>query len=142
MLRKLILGLVLAWTLRGFLFEVRTGLEGYDHRGDWAAGPALWRFGIPQQERLAACLAAVRKHVPAGSYVAFVSPAGESGAEFFRLRWAAYLLPEMHVLPLDRPETPGLAQYLVDYRSGFEHPWLTEMRQLPGCRLFTVRRPS
>ena len=142
MLRKLILGFVLAWSLRGFLYEVRAGLEGYDHRHERQAGPARWYFGIPQQQRLAVCLAAVREHVPPGSYVAFVSQPGPGQAEFFRWRWAAYLLPEMHVLPLDSPETPELAQYLVDYRRQMAHPWLTEMRQLPGCRLYTVRRPS
>jgi hypothetical protein len=140
-LRKLILGFVLAWSLLGFLYEVRDGLDGIDHRRDRPVAPELWHLGSSQTERLRTCLTAVREAVPAGSYVVFVSPPGPSEAEFYRWRWAAYLLPDLHVLPLDSPETPRLAQYLVDYRRRFEHPWLGEMRQLPGCRLFTVRRP-
>jgi hypothetical protein len=139
--RKLILGLLLAVALHGFLAEVHSGLDGYDHRRERGQLPAAWRFGSAQTERLEACLAAVRKVVPPGSHIAFVSPPGPEEAELYRWRWAAYLLPEMDVMPLGSPETPRLAEYLVDYRRGFEHPWLTAPRELPGCRLFTVRRP-
>jgi hypothetical protein len=141
MLRKLILGLALAASLYGFLAEVRQGLETYDHRSEHRAGPGQWRFGTPAVERISTCLAEVREVVPPGSFVVFVSPPGRGDVEFFRWRWAAYLLPEMEVLPLDSPETPQRAQYLIDYRRRFEHPRLGAMRQLRGCRLFAVRRP-
>lgn len=141
MARKLILGLLLAVALHGFLAEIHSGLDGYDHRHERGQVPGAWRFGSAQTDRLATCLAAVRKAVPPGSHIAFVSPPGPEEAELYRWRWAAYLLPEMEVLPLSSPETPQLAEYLVDYRRGFENPRLTGMRQLPGCRFFTVRRP-
>ena len=140
-LRKLILGLALALALHGFLAEVHLGLNGYDHRLERGQIPSAWHFGSAQAERLEACLAAVRREVPPGSHVVFASLPGPGAAELYRWRWAAYLLPEMDVLPLDSPETPRLAEYLVDYRRRLENPRLTGMRQLPGCRLFTVRRP-
>lgn len=139
--RKVILGLALAWCLQAFLSEVSRGLAGYDTRREHHTMPAFWRVGTAPVRQLEECLADVRAHVPPGSFVAFISPPGPAQADFFRLRWVAYRLPEMDVLPLESRSAPKLAQYLIDYGHGFQHPLLEPMRPARNCKLYKVRRP-
>ncbi|HVR95399.1 MAG TPA: hypothetical protein VMW27_02220 [Thermoanaerobaculia bacterium] len=139
--RKLILGLALAWCLQAFLSELSLGLGGYDTRREHQMTPAFWRFGTAPVRQLEQCLADVRANVPPGSFVAFTSPSGAGQADFFRLRWVAYRLPEMEVIPLYSPSAAQYAQYLIDYRTGFRHQLLEPMRPVRNCKLYRVRRP-
>lgn len=142
MLRKPILGLLLLWCALSFLMEMNDVLEGWDRRAYAARGPQTWRFGNPQLERLATCLADVRERVPPGGVIAFASPEGqeiEERSAFFRARWAAWFLPAHEVLPLDDPSAPTEAEYVVDYRARLSLPRLELIAQLRGCRLFRVR---
>lgn len=143
MLRKAILGLLLLWCALSFFAEMGKALGEWDRRAHSARGPRSWRFGNPQLERLIACLDGVRGQVPAGSVIAFASPAGQDPSQrndFFRTRWAAYFLPEHEVLPIDDPSAPRLAGYVIDYRVGLDLPRLELVAQLHGCRLFKVRK--
>jgi hypothetical protein len=146
MLRKAIPVLLLVWCALSFAAEMEIALRGWDQRATVPRGPNTWRFGNPQVDRLAACLDDVRGRVPAGSVLVFASPAGtgqgtDQGerAAFFRSRWAAYLLPEHEVLPIDDPAAPQVAEYVIDYRAGLNLPRLELLAQLRGCRLFKVR---
>ncbi len=141
-MRKLILGLAVAWCGFWFLRETQEALAGYDARQQARNGPLTWRTGMPQLARLEGCLAEVRERVPAGSRIAFASPPGEGRDDFFRWRWAAYFLPEHDLLfalfgenPASLPE----AEYLVDYRRGVRDPRLELLAQLRGCRLYRMR---
>ena len=141
-LRKLILGFVLAWGLLVMLREMSFALAQYDGRTSLNPRATIrWRYGTPPVERLERCLAGGRKLVPPGRVIVFVSPAGPQNADFYRWRWAAYLLPEHEVAPLRDSETGRLAEYLVAYQQDFQHPRLEAMAQLPGCRLYRVRKP-
>ena len=141
MLRKTILGLALAGAALAFLAEMGRAVGEYDRRESRFVGrPEDWRSGMPQVARLERCLAGVRETVPAGSVVAFESPAPD-GARFFAWRWAAYLLPEYDVAPLLDSRTADAAQYLVTYAVRVEDPRIELIRRLPGCRLYRVRRP-
>lgn len=145
MLRKAIPGLLLLWCALSFSAEMGKALEEWDRRTQAARGPGTWRFGSPQLERLAACLDGVRGHLPPGSVIAFASQEGpdqERRNALFRTRWAAYLLPEHDVLPLDDPAAPRLAGYVIDYRAGLDLPQLELVARLHGCRLFKVRRSA
>lgn len=139
--RKLILGSVLAWGLFAMLREMSLTLAQYDSRTSFRPRAVRWRHGTPPVERLERCLALVRMRVPPGRVVVFVSPPGPQTADFYRWRWAAYLLPEHEVAPLGDRETGRLAEYLVAYEQDFAHPRLEAMARLPGCRLYRVRKP-
>src|SRR5947199_9197256 len=119
MKRKLILGFALAWALLALLEETSRAFTAWDERGQQAPNrPARWRFDTKPVADLAACVALVRERVPPGKVVVFVSPqeggvGGRGGgspvasnledAEFFRWRWAAFLLPEYEVAPIRHP---------------------------------------
>ena len=48
MLKRLALGLLVAWTGAGFLVEVNRGLAGWDARAEITEPPWLWRLIIQQ----------------------------------------------------------------------------------------------
>lgn len=146
MLRKVIPALLLLWCAVSFSAEMNRALDGWDRRATSARGPRTWRFGNPQLERLITCLDDVRLRVPPGSFIAFASPATPPSREgpeqnaFFRVRWAAWFLPEHEVLAIDDPSAPEVAEYVIDYRAGLNLPKRLELvAQLRGCRLFKVR---
>lgn len=140
MLRKLILGFALAWAGVAFLQEVNGAVRSFDARETRAAGPMYWRFGIPQMTGFARCVAAAHREIPAGSVVAFASRPGPDAADFFRWRWAAYLLPEMHVVPLSDAEASRMADYLLTFRLESDDPRFEPLRRLPGGWLYRARR--
>jgi len=140
-MRRLILGFLLCWVGFSFLAEVKKAVASYDARQRTWETPAFWRLGMPQPDRLELCLAGVRERVPAGSFVVFASPSGAQGAEFYRWRWAAYLLPEHHVIPPSHRQAGSLAQYFVTYDVRVENPRIEPMWRRPGCRLYRVRQP-
>lgn len=138
MLRKLILGLALAWAGFAFLAEVRHSLDLLDQRESRPFVPAHWRFGVRQLEDFQAALEAARREMPAGSRVAFTSRPGPEDADFFRWRWAAYLMPEMDVLPFSAFENGEPVAYVLAFRKEVQDPRLEMIRRLPGGRLYRV----
>lgn len=141
-LRKLILGFIVAWTAWAFLAEMRAGLELYVQRDSRPFTPPYWRFGVRQLRDFEACVAAARPAIPAGSRVAFTSrPGPEPDADFFRWLWAGYLMPEMDILPYASFEGGEPAAYVLAFRREVADPRLEEVRRLPGGRLYRVRTP-
>lgn len=141
MTRKLILGLALVWTGFAFLAETQKSLGLFDRRQSRPFAPPYWRFGVRQLDDFQAFLEAARREVPAGSRIAFASRPGPDDADFFRWRWAAYLMPEMDVLPLAMWEGGEPAPYVLAFRREVEDPRVEEVRRLPGGRLYRVRQP-
>jgi hypothetical protein len=144
-MRKLILGCALAWGVLVFLRETGRALVAIDARAESRESVPYWRFGMPQVASLDRCLDLVRRQVPRGSVVAFASPpdtAAGDRSEFFRWRWAAYLLPRHEVAPLQGPDTGRLAEYLITYQRAIENPRLVAMAELPGCKLYRVRKAT
>jgi len=123
-----------------FLRETGRALTAYDGRRDLALGVIAWRFGLPQVDRLDAFLRAARPLLPPGEPAVFGSPDDAPGQRFFRYRWAAFLLPEVPLLPLDDPAA-GRARLLLNYGPRFEHPRLRFVRRLPGGQLYRVLPP-
>lgn len=139
MTRKILLGLLLggalAWTGFALLAEMAGAVAGYDLRERLQPGAMGWRFGIPQVTRLERCLAAARPLLPPGARVAFVSPPAPADELFFRHRWAAYLLPEVDLLPREDPAGPG-APFVLSYSYRLNDPHLRLLRRLPGGFLY------
>ena len=142
MLGRSLLGLLVLWAAAALLIEVRGALTSWDARAEWR-GPAAesWRLGTPQAARLERCLAPARRLVPAGSVVAFAAPDKPRLNTLFATRWAAYLMPAHHVLAREDPAAGVMAGYVITYGVPLQNPGAELVRQLPGCRLYRVRRP-
>ncbi|HEX3130301.1 MAG TPA: hypothetical protein VH394_23395 [Thermoanaerobaculia bacterium] len=141
--RRLILALFLAWSALAFLVELSDTFTAFDRRETERADPIRWRFGVKQVEVLEQCLAEARQEIPPGSVVAFASPPSAdtaAAAEFYRWRWAAYLLPEDDVLAISDPKAGELARYLIAHRQPIDLPRAEKVRQLTGCVLYRIRR--
>ncbi len=143
-LARLLLGLLVAWS------GVALTREAIAARSDWSrrqrnVPPCMWRLGMAPVARLRACVAGVEGLLPRDSLVLFASPsAGPCNPEFFRWRWAAYLLPDLLVARTDDLEARQLAAYLLAYRRPVEPPpgcRLELIRQLDGGRLYRIHRP-
>ena len=145
-MRKLILGFALAWGVFALLRETGEALVEVDAREEDQAAVPFWRLGTPQVRRLDRCLELVRQRVPPGHVVVFASPEDARPGdqhEFFRWRWAAYLLPHHDVAPLKGPDTGRLAEYLITYDRDIDNPRLeplSEATELPDCHLYAVKR--
>jgi len=146
--RKLLLGFALAWGALSLLRETGSALAGLDGRAELRADVADWQLGTPPVEHLDRCLDLVRRHVPPDRLVVFASSSntGETGpdGEFYRWRWAAYLLPQYDLAPLQSPmpaETARRAEYLLAYERTLEIPRLEVLEERPGCRLYRVKAP-
>jgi hypothetical protein len=142
---RLVLGLYVAWAGIALASETGAALESWDLRQGNAA-PCEWRFGMAPVARLRRCLAGVAAdgRVPRDSVVVFASPAGPCQADFYRARWAAYLLPELQVVAPGDPWGSPLAGFLIAYRLEPAPPpgaRLELLRQLEGGRLYRIRRP-
>src|SRR6185295_3013480 len=138
--KRLLLGLLASWAAAGFRFEVNAAVTGYDGRETAAASPLLWRPGIPEISRLERCLAPALRVIGAGAAVAFASPDEPPGAASIRWRWAAYLMPAQDVIPANDPAARR-AEYAIACGTRLEDPHLRPLRNLPGGRLYRVRRP-
>jgi hypothetical protein len=136
MLKRLALGLLTAWAAAGFLHELNDAAAGYDDRAG-ASGLASWRVGGPETVALSRCVGEARKAIPPGSTVAFLSP--EDGGDFWRWRWAAYLLPEDDVISVGHPRAGELAQYAVACRTEIQNPRAVPIRRLPDGWLYEVK---
>ncbi|MBV8202971.1 MAG: hypothetical protein JOZ15_20325 [Acidobacteria bacterium] len=140
---RLVLVAFVGWAAVALVRETGAALAGWDAR-QINRTPCMWRLGMAPAERLRRCLAGVEGWLPAGSVVVFVSPPGVCSAEFFRWRWAAYLLPDLEIVPPDDPAGRQLASHLVAYRAEPVPPpgtHLVLLRQLEGGRLFRIHRP-
>jgi hypothetical protein len=140
---RLVLVLFAGWAAVALAREAGGALASWDAR-QINRPPCLWRLGMAPAERLRRCLDGVEGWLPANSTVIFVSPPGECGAEFFRWRWAAYLLPDLDVVLPDDVAGGKLAAYLIAYRTEPVPPpgaHLVLVRQLDGGRLFRIHRP-
>lgn len=138
MLRKAILALALAWAGYAAVREVSAAVLGYRHRATRLESAITWRPGMPQVETLARFIAAARPLLPPGSIVVLAS--GEDDQGFFRYRWAAYLLPEFDLIPINHPARSE-GQYLLAYRQKIDHPRLEQIRRLPAGRLYRILPP-
>jgi hypothetical protein len=140
-IRSLALGLVLgigvAWSGAGLVSEVRDAVEELDARAGNAV-PFFWRFGMAPVERFARCMAAARPLLPPGSVVAFESLEGPREADFFRWRWAAYLLPEQHLVRARDARAGSPAAFLLTYRKEAQDPRYRLVSRLPGGRLYRL----
>jgi hypothetical protein len=140
---RLVLVLFVGWAAVALARETGAALADWDARQVNRA-PCMWRLGMAPAERFRRCLAEVEGRVPAGSVVIFVSSPGDCGAEFFRWRWAAYLLPDLDVVTPDDLAGRHLASHLIAYRTAPVPPpgaRLVLLRQLEGGRLFRIQRP-
>jgi len=139
---RIALALFLAWAGISLAREVHDAAFDLTHPRPNVL-PVAWRFGSPPVLRLQRCLAPVENLMPLGSLVIFASPPGPMGADFFRRRWAAYLLPRSSVVALDDLQPPQLASYLVTFGGLRELPpglHLELDRQLENCRLYRILR--
>jgi hypothetical protein len=135
MLKRLALGLLVAWAGVGFLYEVNGAVASYDQR-ERPARRWAWRFGSPEPTRLALNLRQARRAIPPGSAVAFASPDRPHGATFQRWRWAAYLLADYDVLSMDDPAALPAADYAIAYRMTIEDPRFELVGKLPDGWLY------
>jgi len=145
-LRKILLQLALAgalaWAGFALLAEMEGAVAGYDLRERASPSAGGWRFGIPQVVRLERFLDAARPLLPRGERVGFTSPPAIPGELFFRYRWAAYLLPEVDLVPWEGPGAPPSngAPHLLSYSYRLSDPRLALERRLPGGFLYRIRR--
>jgi hypothetical protein len=96
-------GLLLAWCAAGLVRETASKLaEWRNRRALWSAA-AEWRFGMRQTDWLARCLAAADAAVEPGSRILLLA----RKEDFYRGRWAAYLLPAHHLLTSRSEVPPG-----------------------------------
>jgi hypothetical protein len=115
-------------------------LTSWDARAEWETRPDDWRLGSPPVARLESCLAAVRRFVPAGSTIAFATPAEPPDSTLFYVRWAAYLMPAQNVFR----QGDAAAQYVLSWRVPLTGPGLANfqpVRPLPWCFLYEAKRP-
>jgi hypothetical protein len=131
-LARLLFGLLLAWAAVALAYETATVRHDWNRRQE-NVPPCLWRFGMAPVERLGTCLAGVKGLLPRDTLVLFSSPtAGPCDPDFYRWRWAAYLLPDLLVARANDGEALRQASYLITYRR--------QPEPLPGCRLDLVRQ--
>jgi hypothetical protein len=122
---RVLLAGALVWAAVALLREAGGALAAWDDRAG-NTPPCAWHFGMAPVERLHRALDGVEGWLPRNTILVFASPDGACGTEFFRWRWAAYLLPDLDlVLPRDAA-TAG-ATYEVTYRR--------DPAPLPGIRL-------
>ncbi|HTQ80134.1 MAG TPA: hypothetical protein VMM92_09060 [Thermoanaerobaculia bacterium] len=137
MLRKILLGCLLAWAGFAFLAELSRAVSGFDLRERYSPATIGWRFGIPQVVRLSRFLEAARPLLSRGERVAFASPPAPQADLFFRYRWAAYLLPEVDLVPWE-DQAGRQASELLSYSYRQPGPGLHLKRRLPGGFLYQV----
>jgi hypothetical protein len=140
---RLVLVLFVAWAGAALAYRTGAALTGWDmRRADWPA--CAWSLGTGPVARLGRFLAGVEGWLPRDSVVVFESPPGPCNSQFFRWRWAAYLLPDLEVSLPDDPDGSRLAAYLIAYGTEPAPPpgsHLVLMRQLADGRLYWIRRP-
>jgi hypothetical protein len=140
-LTRVALGLWLAWSAFALIHATRDSLRLWQAR-EINATPNVWRFGAAPVRRIQRCLEGVEGLLQANTVVLFVSPQGPTTADFFRQRWAAYLLPDLNVA--DSALGGETASYVIAYHTAPTAPVASHLdfsRQLEGCRLYRIVRP-
>lgn len=137
-----LLGLAVVWAAYAAGREASRAFAGLRAQKSPLAGAIGWREGTPPVHRFRRFVDAARPHLPAGGKVVFLSPDYGPGEQFFRSRWAAYLLPEVEVLPLDDPAARQVGEYLLAYRQPVEHPRVELLQRLPDGWLYRIRPPA
>jgi hypothetical protein len=142
-IRKLLLGLAMAWAGYAALREVNAALAGYDLRDRRPAGPLQWRAGMPPVGDLERFAARARPLLPAGSVVLFASPRSAPGSAadeaLFRYRWAAYFLPEVDLVEAGTA-AGARADYALSFRESLPAGRFQPLARLPGGWVWRVRR--
>jgi hypothetical protein len=131
LLVRLALVLYVAWAGIALARETAAAAEGWGLR-QGNTYPYFWRLGMAPVERLRRCLAGAEGLLPRDTLVVFTSRPAPYDGEFFRWRWAAYLLPGLQVSWPYNPHGRQEASYLIAYRR-LPDP-------LPGCKLVLVRQ--
>lgn len=126
--RRLVVGLLLAWSAALLAREATAAFSGWRDRRDRRSHPFVWRFDTPATNWLARCLASADAAAEPGSRIVLLAPK----EDFFRGRWAAYLLPAHDVLA-DRRELP--AADLVVALNGATLPGASVVGGGKRCRL-------
>ena len=100
------------WGIKGHRFllarEAISAYAGWRHRQDFRSPASYWHFGTPQTDWLARCLAAADAAAEPGSRIVLLA----RKEDFFRGRWAAYLLPA-HDVFTDRGQLAPQADLVV-----------------------------
>lgn len=120
----------MAWAGACLVREAAAAVAGWDDRQSDAV-PCNWRFGMAPVARFERSLTQAREWLPRDSVVLFSSPAGACGAEFYRWRWAAYLMPSLHVRTPEWFVDRGKVTYTLTYQRRPAAP--------AGCRLEYLR---
>jgi hypothetical protein len=128
-LRRLVTGLLLAWYAAVLARQATASLAGWLDRRDFRSPPSYWQFGTPQTDWLARCLAAADAAAEPGSRIVLLA----RKEDFFRGRWAAYLLPAHDVLTDRGPGAPDAD--LVVALNGATFPGARAVGGSPRCRL-------
>lgn len=126
--RRLVVGLLLAWSAALLAREATAAFSGWRERRGHRAHAILWRFDTPVTNWLARCLASADAAAAPGSRIVLLAPK----EDFYRDRWAAYLLPAHDVLA-DRDALP--AADLVVALNGATLPGAPAVGGTKRCRL-------
>jgi hypothetical protein len=135
-LKRGILAAGVVWCGFSLLAALHGSVSRYDLRNDRPTAPALWRLGTRAPARLQGCLAEVERRIPKTATVSVLSLPGPAEAEFYRWRWAAYLLPEHDVVLEDPPRLGYPRDYVVALQRKAEGEGLKLIYEHPGCRLY------
>lgn len=140
--RAVLMALAVAWAVFAAFTEADRALASLDARQGNLSGAMGWREGMDAVVRFRSFVDAARPHLPAGSIVVFTTPDYGNGELFFRSRWAAYLLPEVEVIPLYDPAAAAVGEYLLGYRQPVDHPRTELLQRLPDGWLYRIRPPA
>jgi hypothetical protein len=131
LLVRLALVLYVAWAGIALARETAAAAESWGLR-QGNAYPCFWRLGMAPVDRLRRCLAGVEGLLPRDTVAVFTSRPALCDAEFYRWRWASYLLPRLLLTRPDDYHGRQQASYVITYRR-LPDP-------LPGCNLVFVRQ--
>ena len=127
-LRRLVAGLLLAWSAALLAREATAAFLGWRDRRDHRGHAFVWRFDTPVTNLLARCLASADAAAEPGSRIVLLAPK----EDFYRGRWAAYLLPG-HDLIANRRELASAD--LVVALNGATFPGASVVGGDKRCRL-------
>ena len=127
-LRRLVAGLLLAWSAALLAREAAAAFSGWRDRRDHQGHPFVWRFDTPPTRWLARCLASAEAAAEPGSRIVLLAPK----EDFYRGRWAAYLMPA-HDMIADHREAASAD--LIVALNGATLPGATAVGGGRRCRL-------
>lgn len=131
-IRKLLLAVLLLWNVFGLARATILTVESWRNRATFNLPPLYWRLGAPRPEELRHCAEFAGRFVPRGSRIVVA----DAEADFFRWRWAAYLLPAHDVLDTSSVES---ADFLLFVGKETFPPRGTLARQEPPCSIYRLR---